>query len=290
MDFLGLSSNFDANYTVALGNFDGVHLGHREVIKTAIQKAKEENCRSAVITFSPHPAKVLGKGNFKEILSLEEKILIMKGLGIDEVIVINFTENFSKMPGEIFIDEISKKFKIKSITTGYNFMFGFNRESNINTINSLREKYNYKFNVIKQILYNGCNISSSILRQVIKIGSMKVFAEFTARLYSIKSKYISGNEDCYIYNILDTSLILPPKGIYIGKIHGNYSCLLVSQDKITARFLDLNIQIPKDDTSIEIISILGQELSLDKVISNKLKVESYIKKSKFCLSLEKEKF
>jgi riboflavin kinase/FMN adenylyltransferase len=287
MDFLEVNNNLlKDNYAVALGNFDGVHLGHREVIITAMQKARELKCKSAVITFSPHPAKVLGQENFSEVLSLEDKISTIKHLGIDQVIVINFTEELSKMSGESFIDSICKKLTIKSITTGYNFKFGHKRQGDINTINSLRIKYNYKFNVVNQIFYNSCNISSSVLREVIKLGAMRLFSKFTSRLYYIKSQYIDSIESNHIYNIVDTKLLLPPDGIYLGKIDSYYGCIFLSKRQVIFKFIGDNIELPKHYTKIDFVMILGQEVSLDKVLNDKLKIDAYIKKSKFCLSLE----
>ena len=154
MDFLNESPSLltgNTEYAIALGNFDGMHLGHRCVIDTAKIKAQHFNCKSAVFTFWPHPNKVLINKQFNEILSLQEKTSMIKEMGIDEVFIINFTSDFSKTTAEEFINHLCQKFKIQSITTGYNFRFGNNRHGNIETLNRLKRHYGFEYNAINQI-------------------------------------------------------------------------------------------------------------------------------------------
>lgn len=277
-----LSQVTDHDHAIALGNFDGVHLGHQQVIKTAKQKAYEIGCRSAVVTFSPHPVKVLSKGNFHEILSLEEKTSTIKRLGIDEVIVINFTEDFSKLPAETFINELCQRLKIRSITTGYNFRFGHNRHGNIETIDRAKRKYNFKFNAINQVLYNGSQISSSILRQVIKVGCVRLFSDFTGRHYTIDCTFQSEIDGYQLYRISNENLLLPPDGVYLAEIDENHSCIFLMGSQLAVKMLDQSNG--SKATKIKLLTILGQESSIDKVWFDKVKVISYIRKAKFCLS------
>ena len=270
-------------YAIALGNFDGVHIGHQQVIKTATQKAKEIGCKSAVVTFSPHPAKILSKNKFTEILSLEDKISTIKALGVDEVIVINFTEDFSKMPAESFINELCQKFIIKSITTGYNFRFGHNRHGSIRTINSLKEQYNFEFNIINQVLYNGCQISSSILRQMINIGCVRLVSNFIGRDYTIDCVLLSKKNDYLIFKISNLDLLFPPNAVYLGQIDDDYCCVFLIGDQIIVKMLDNDIN-STNQTRIKLLSILGQELCLDQTVVDDVKGMAYINKAKFCLN------
>ncbi len=270
-------------YAIALGNFDGVHIGHQQVIRTAKQKAKEIDCKSAVVTFSPHPAKILSKNKFTEILSLDEKIATIKDLGIDEVIVINFTEDFSKMPAESFINELCQKFIIKSITTGYNFRFGHNRHGSIRTINSLKDQYNFEFNIINQVLYNGCQISSSILRQMIHISCIRLFSNFTGRDYTIDCVLLSKKNDYLLFKISNLDLLLPSNAVYLGQIDDDYCCVFLMGDQIMVKMLNNDIN-STTQTRIKLLSILGQELCLDQIVVDEVKGMEYINKAKFCLN------
>ncbi len=274
------SKNTNANYAVALGNFDGVHIGHQQVIKTTKQKAAELGCKSAVITFSPHPAHILSTQPFHEILSSDEKIKIIKDLGIDEVIIINFDQKFAEMPAESFINDICQKWNIKSITTGYNFRFGYNRQGDINTINKLKNRYNFKYNAINQVLHNGCEISSSILRKVIKTGCIRLFSDFTNRYYTINCTLHNKVHDLYIFDRVYNQLLLPPDGVYLGETDGNYVCLFLNKSQLTVKPIDCEIE---SENKIKLIQILGQEISIDNLLTNSVEIESYMKKAKFCL-------
>ena len=282
MDFIRFNPT-DKQYAIALGNFDGIHFGHQQVIKTAIQKAKEIGCTSAVVTFMPHPSKVIIGNNFQEILSFDEKILTIKNLGVDEVIVINFTELFSQMPAESFINELCQKLNIRSITTGYNFRFGHNRHGSVNTIDHLKHKYYFKFNVINQILYNSLQVSSSILRQIIKIGCMKVFSNFTDRYYSIECNLQYVIHDILVYTISNSYLLLPPIGIYLGLIEDCYCCIFLNNINIKVKFLNKEVKLL--NIQIKLLTILGQEKCLDIAVMNNDLVSAYTNKAKFYLNL-----
>ena len=117
MKFIANNPSGDSNYAIALGNFDGIHLGHRCVIETAKIKAKHLGCKSAVFTFWPHPTKILKGNNINEILTLERKIEMMKAIGIDDVFVIDFSLDFSMTTAEDFINQLCQRFNIKSIKT-----------------------------------------------------------------------------------------------------------------------------------------------------------------------------
>jgi cytidyltransferase-like protein len=282
MDFIGSYSAED--YAIALGNFDGAHLGHQQVIKTAKQKAREIGCKSAVVTFAPHPAKVISGSDFKEILSFNEKISILQALGVDDIIIINFTESFSQMPAESFINELCQKLNIRSITTGYNFRYGHNRHGSISTINNLKNQYKFKFNVVNQVLYKNSQISSSILRQIIKVGCVRLFSDFTGRNYTIDCIIQSEIDNILICNVVNIDLLLPPAAVYLGEINGNPCCVFFNTIELKIRFLNEGVKILTTQLKIRLLTILGQELSLDKAIANDVIVKAYIAKAKFYLN------
>ena len=146
--------------------------------------------KSAVITFFPHPTRILRNTSFIEILSLNRKIQLIRELGIDEVIVIDFSKEFSQISAESFIQDICSKYSIKSITTGYNFKFGHNREGNIELLHQLQCKYHFQYNTIQQVFVNSCEVSSSIMRQILQIGCVKLFSKFTCKFYEIECEYV----------------------------------------------------------------------------------------------------
>jgi riboflavin kinase/FMN adenylyltransferase len=293
MKFIANNPSGDSNYAIALGNFDGIHLGHRCVIETAKIKAKHLGCKSAVFTFWPHPTKILKGNNINEILTLERKIEMMKAIGIDDVFVIDFSLDFSMTTAEDFINQLCQRFNIKSITTGYNFRFGHNRHGNIETLHRMRDHYGFEYNAIKQILVDGCTVSSSVLRKVIQMGCMKVFKDFTGRKYSMEFK-MEGEIELLGYRafkgkIINTSVLTPPFGAYFSVFNQNYyttfltennEILLMLQDKPAAALMQTT-------NTIELIQLIKQYKILDKSNQSKLLIDSCLKGTEFCLKYKR---
>jgi riboflavin kinase/FMN adenylyltransferase len=293
MKFITNNTPSNCSYTIALGNFDGIHFGHRCVIETAKMKAKHLGCKSSVFSFWPHPTKILRDDDFNEIMSLEKKIQMIKDIGIDDVFIIDFSVDFSMTTAEDFIKQLCQKFKIKSITTGYNFRFGHNRYGSVETLHSMRESYGFEYNAIKQILVDGCGVSSSILRKIIQIGCMKVFHDFTGRKYSIECK-IEEEFDIFGHRgfkatILNPSVLLPPVGAYFSTVNQNYCTTFLARDNEL-------IIIPQEQSStdlinttntLELIQLIKQYKTLDKSSQSKLLIDSCLKGTEFCLQYKK---
>ena len=294
--------NSDCEYAIALGNFDGMHFGHRCVIDTAKIKAKHLNCKSAVFTFWPHPNKVLAQKNFNDILSLEEKIALIKEMGVDEVFVIEFTPDFSKTTAEEFVNHLCQQFKIKSITTGYNFRFGHNRHGNIETLHRLKKHYGFEFNTINQVLIDGSVVSSSVLRKFLEVGCVNLFSEFTGKKYTIDCN-VSTHYNSEIFNIFKSinskaifaclkdykEIILPTSGIYLVQIQQIYFCLFFANNKeiflIPINNQEINLG---DSCKIEFLQIIKQYTNLDKTLEAALLIDACIKEATQYLEFRKK--
>lgn len=300
MKFISEQGSHDCNYAIALGNFDGLHLGHRAVIETAKIKAQHFNCKSAVLTFWPHPMKVLRGGLFYEILSLEEKVARIKSIGIDEVLIIDFSREFSEMSAEGFIKNLCQRLKIKSITTGYNFRFGHNRHGNIETLHRLKKFYGFKYNAINQIFVEGSIVSSSLLRKIIQMGCMQLFSELTGNNYSLESitssnpetlkliQELSGDEVVFVAAVLDKSVLMPPAGVYLAKSDEDYFTLFLMEDKqLFLVPINQKTSLLSKIFKLELLQIIKQYKTLDNSTSSSILVKSSIKGVKFCLGQKK---
>ena len=131
---------------VTIGIFDGVHKGHQAILKKAVKEAKKSRLKSVVITFDPHPVKVLNPGaKIPLLISLEHRIKLIKGAGIDDYRILKFTKAFSKMIAEKFIKKILiDKLNLKVLVTGGNFLFGFKEKGNKALLKKLSGVYNFK--------------------------------------------------------------------------------------------------------------------------------------------------
>ena len=213
------------NGVIAIGNFDGLHLGHQKVIKEAKQKAKKNNLPFGVMTFEPLPVMFFNnKIKNHRINSLEQKKTQLKKFKLDFLIIIKFNKNFSSQSAEEFIKKIIfKKTKCKYLYVSKNFKFGFKRQGNIKTLNKFEKKYNFQNIVTKPYKKSNKIISSTILRKKIRLGQIVEANKLLNRYWSINGKVIKGQRrgrkigfpTC---NLKLSDYVVPKLGVYAVKV------------------------------------------------------------------------
>ncbi len=175
------------NSAIAIGNFDGFHLGHQRVIKKGKQIAKRNNLKFGLMVFQPLPVMFFNKRlkNYR-IDSLEQKIASSKKYGIDFLIVKKFDKKFSNINSEDFIKKILyKKLKTKLIFISKNFRFGKNRTGDIKLLKTKEKFFNYKTNAIPPLNKKGLTISSTLIRKNIKKGKINYANKLLGRFWCI---------------------------------------------------------------------------------------------------------
>lgn len=213
---------------VTIGNFDGVHLGHQELLNRVIKLSKEIAGTSVVVTFEPHPVQVLRPEKApKRLTSLQEKIDIFQSLGIDAVVCLNFTKEFAELTAEDFIEEIIyEKLDAKVIFVGDNYKFGKDRAGDIELLKNRGEIFNFVVYVMEQVEENGRRISSSRIREHLSKGEVDEATGLLGRFYSIEGVVTPGHHrgmglgypTANIYTVDET---LPMNGIYaVSVLHG----------------------------------------------------------------------
>lgn len=172
-DFEGVESI--TNAVVTTGSFDGVHIGHKTILNRLKRLADQEKGESVLITFDPHPRKVLypetaGK-DLRLLNSHEEKLGLLHEAGLDNVIIVKFTREFAKIRSEEFVTEfLCKKLKARIIVVGFNHHFGFNQEGNYRQLLALHDKYNFMVEEIPEQEVEHESVSSTRIRQALKEG------------------------------------------------------------------------------------------------------------------------
>ena len=213
------------NSVIAIGNFDGLHLGHQKVLKQAKQKAKKNNSKFGLVTFEPIPT-MFFKENIKNhrINSLNQKINYLKKLKLDFLIIINFNKLFSNISSEDFIKKILvKNIKCKYVFVSQNFRFGKKRHGDINTLRNLEKKYFYKTIVTSPYQKKNKIISSTLIRKIISKGNIEKANKLLGRAWSVEGEVIKGRQigrkigfpTC---NIKLDDYILPRIGVYSVKV------------------------------------------------------------------------
>ncbi|KHD86540.1 bifunctional riboflavin kinase/FAD synthetase [Heyndrickxia ginsengihumi] len=213
---------------MALGYFDGIHLGHQKVIQTAKQIAEEKHLKSAVMTFDPHPSVVLAKNHkvVELITPLHEKIKLIESMGIDYLFVVHFTTDFASLLPQQFVDQYIVGLGVKHVVAGFDYTYGKFGKGNMNNI---EEFANGRFDITvvdKLTLQNRDDkVSSTLIRKCIKEGRVRDLKDLLGRYYEISGIVVHGEKrgrelGFPTANIeLSDPYILPPNGVYIVRMY-----------------------------------------------------------------------
>lgn len=209
---------------VALGNFDGIHIGHQYLLKSNIEKAKEENLKPSVLIFKNHTKTILKKDeNFKiDILtSFEEKIQLLKELGIEIVYVMDFNERIMKLSPELFVKNILlERLNAKLVTVGFDYRFGYKAQGDSNYLKELGKANGFVVNVIDPVYVEGEIVSSTIIRNLIINGYIEKANKLLGRNYCLIGTVIKGRSrgrklGFPTANIrLNDRYVIPKTGVY----------------------------------------------------------------------------
>ena len=210
---------------LAIGNFDGIHLGHQKVIQDAKKKAIKNKLPFGIMTFEPVPVMFFNKRiKSHRINSLHQKINQFKKFKLDFLIIIKFNKKFSKLSAEQFIEKIIfKKTKCKYLYVSKNFRFGFKRRGSIKTLKKFENKFDYENLIIKPFKNKKKVISSTLIRKKIREGKIKDVNKLLNRNWVVDGKVIKGNKrgrkigfpTC---NLKMGNYIIPRLGVYAVKV------------------------------------------------------------------------
>ena len=158
---------------VAIGNFDGVHRGHQELIRRILAKADEWDERASVLTFSPHPMKVLCPARAPRLLmSNAEKASFLGRMGVDAMLVYPFTVGFAKMAPRAFAAEVLERLGVRYAVVGYNFSFGSNGSGTPAMLSELGHEYGFEVDVVPEQRFGNVSISSTEIRKALAFGDV----------------------------------------------------------------------------------------------------------------------
>lgn len=229
---------FDKDTVLTLGTFDGIHSGHQEIIRRVIDCSEKENLRNVVITFHPHPRKVINPElNLKLLTTSAEQINIFEQLGVKNLLIINFTKEFSQLTPEKFIkDFLVDKIGIRKIVIGYDHHFGKGRGGDVEFLISSGKKYDFEVIQIKPFLVDSEPVSSTKIRIAIENGDIHKANKMLGRTYSFSGIVIEGDKrgrelgyPTANIKLNDADKLLPQIGIYavMAELNGmNHKALL----------------------------------------------------------------
>ncbi|MBA4371716.1 MAG: hypothetical protein C0402_02510 [Thermodesulfovibrio sp.] len=257
------------NSVITLGNFDGLHLGHQELIRRVIGRAKETGGESMVVTFRPHPLKILCPEKCPPLISIyEEKIKLIEDLGIDVLVKIPFTLEFAGMPPETFVREVlCSMLGAREIFVGANYRFGRERKGTVQTLRDLGRECGFVVREVEQISLGGEVISSTKIRHLLKEGEVDHASRLLGRSYAITGVVVRGDGRGRTLGF-PTANVAPKHAIIPA--HGVYAVRLFVRDRFYDGIANIGIRptFSKETLSIEAFlfafdeDIYGEEISV----------------------------
>jgi len=222
--------NLNKKYFITVGTFDGVHLGHQKIITHLVKKAKQKNCGTLLLTFDPHPRKVVQPSNAPMLLqTIEERSEILSKLGLEIIFVQPFTKAFSKLNAEEYVKDILvNQLNVEHLLVGYNHRFGKNRTANIFDLKKLGKKYKFSVSEIQAHIVNKITVSSTKIRHAINNGNIKYANSLLGHTYKLKGIVMMGRQNgkkigfpTANVKINEREKILPKNGVYAVKVNYN---------------------------------------------------------------------
>ena len=293
----------DKRSAVTIGTFDGIHLGHQEILSRLIESSKIKDLNSVVLTFFPHPRIILNKYNeVKMIDTLDEKIIHLNEIGIDSLIIHPFDKNFSLLSANQFIkDFLVDKLKIKHIIIGYDHRFGKGREASVTDLKNYADDYDFTVEEIRAQEIEKITVSSTKIRNSINQGDIKTTEKYLGRYFNLTGKVVKGdglgkkiNYPTANIFIEENYKIIPKDGVYLvetiikdklfkGMMNiGHRPTIGTNVKSIEVHLFNFNEDIYGQVISIKMISKIRDEKKFSSIQALK---EQLVKDENYCLKL-----
>jgi riboflavin kinase/FMN adenylyltransferase len=215
---------------VTMGAFDGVHKGHQQIIQRMKQLAQKVQGETIIITFHPHPRKVISSvpGEIKQLSNIKERILLLEAAGIDHLVIINFDYQFSNMTAAQYVEDfLYQNFKPNTVIVGYDHHFGKGRNGNIELLKTMGAKLHFQVEEINEQLVQNEIISSTLIRNYIAEHEIKKANDLLGYAYQFEGFVVRGNQlgrtigyPTANLHINDEEKLIPANGVYAVKVKG----------------------------------------------------------------------
>lgn len=210
--------NINKGLSLAFGFFDGVHLGHKAVIKSAVDFAHSNNTKSAIITFQDHPCCYFYNVKPKYIIAKQDKINFFEKLGVDYLYFLKFDEYLAMMDASKYLqDVIIKNFEPKAISTGFNHSFGAKKSGNVQLLCTMQKDFCYKYFEVSPVLYDREIVSSTRIREDLALGNIKMVNAMLGYNYFLEETVIEGEKLGRQLGFKTANLIYPDDLVEIGR-------------------------------------------------------------------------
>jgi riboflavin kinase/FMN adenylyltransferase len=210
---------------VTIGNFDGVHLGHQEILRRLTDRAHAENLTSVVVTFDPHPLRVLRPEQAPALLlTLHQRLRAFEDAGVDAALVLRFDRHLSELTPENFVSRILvETLRAQAVLVGENFRFGHKHSGDVPLLRELGARFNFNVECIPPIIFRGITVSSTVIRDAVRDGDVALAGRLLGRPYALEGHIVSGDARgsrvvVPTLNLQTPQEILPKLGVYVTEV------------------------------------------------------------------------
>ncbi len=287
----------------AIGNFDGVHLGHRAILKAAIDHARTAGGTAFALTFDPLPAKLLAPARAPRlILTPDDKLEMLRLSGIEGVIVLNFTLDLSMLSPRDFVrDYLRAKIGVREVVVGHSVSFGHNRAGNAAMMVELGREFGFDTEVVGPIKIDGIEVSSTKVRKAIATGDLRGAARLLGRYHFLRGPVVRGRERGRTIgfptaNLASETECIPPDGVYATRVildDGAYGAIAnigmrptfsESERSIEAHIFDFSRDIYGMRIKLELVERIRAERKFDNADALKAQIALDLSKVREILS------
>jgi riboflavin kinase/FMN adenylyltransferase len=209
---------------VAIGNFDGVHAGHRQIMRRVVALARQKSYTTAILTFDPHPAQVLAPDRAPKLLmTIDQRVRAMESEGIEAVFLLPFSLDFAKLTPEEFADSVlAKALRARVILVGDDFRFGYKQSGNIDTLRTLGQSLGFELEAIAGVARHGKRISSSAIRNLVTEGTVSRACRILSAPFALEGRVVPGQgigskQTVPTLNLDPLNEVLPKTGVYVTR-------------------------------------------------------------------------
>jgi riboflavin kinase/FMN adenylyltransferase len=285
---------------VAIGNFDGVHVGHQAILRMAMNQARAANGSAFALTFDPLPAKVLAPERApKLILTPEDKLELLRGSGLDAVLVLEFTLELSHLTPREFVREyLVERIGVRMVVAGHSVSFCYQRKGNAEVMEELGREFGFATQIVGPVTAEGMEASSTRVREVIAEGELVIAAKLLGRNHFLRGPVVHGRERGRTIgfptaNIQSRTELLPPDGVYAtrivlsdGSAHGSITNIGMRptfaepERTIEAHIFDFNRDIYDQEVKLELIERIRPEKKFESGAALAAQIASDVTRAK----------
>jgi len=288
---------------LAIGVFDGVHLGHQQIIRQTLADARQHDALALVVTFDRHPNAIVAPDHEPPLIyPLPQKIRAIEAVGADALLLIEFTRAFSEQSGETFIRGLAHDLgRLQSICVGADFVFGHKRSGNVLLLRQLGSELNFHVHGMAALALDGTVVSSTRIRSAIQSADFDAASQMLGRAYSISGTVVAGDQLGHklgfpTANLDVTGLVLPANGVYAAHVTTNSSTHLavlnigvrptIESGKHERRFevhlLDFTSELYGAELEVEFLTKLRDEMKFPSLDALKAQIATDVAAAKRC--------